>query len=56
MGDGDTEGIKTVKRYAILESTETDVAIGFWYTDGSKEIVVVTRDALEKMLEKMKNI
>lgn len=36
---------KQVKRFAVLDVTQEDVSIAFWYTNGEKEIVIIPREA-----------
>lgn len=38
--------VKQVKKYKLLEVTENDIAVAFWYEDGSKEIIVISKDAI----------
>ena len=44
---------KNVTRFEVIEVTGQDVAIGFWYDDGTKEIIVVKRVAVEKLMKEI---
>jgi len=45
--------MKQVKRFDILEVTDKDVAVAFWYETGEKEIIVMTMDAVKNMLNSL---
>lgn len=44
---------KQVKRFDVLDSTDKDVAVAFWYEDGTKEIIVMTMDAVENLVNSL---
>lgn len=42
---------KQVTRFEILERTDKDIAVAFWYEDGTKEILIMTNDVVEELLK-----
>lgn len=45
---------KQVKRFVVLERTKDDVAIAFFFTDGTEQILVIKNSAIEQMKKQIK--
>lgn len=44
---------KQVIKFYVLDSTDKDVSVAFVYEDGTKEILVMTHDAVKALQDKV---